>query len=103
MAAVLGMAGDHMEANNLRQEDMVVDALRNVMTFTDRDLYHDHDPPFVLDHILLDHGLPRRDEAVLAQTRTTADAVVQVTAVMATAVEAAVQPEVGAETVTSTQ
>jgi hypothetical protein len=100
MAAVLDMAGDHMQASSHRQEDMVVDDLRNVMMSTDQGLYHGHDPPFALGHILLDHGLPHPDVVVFAQTRATAGAVAQVTAAMVTAVEAEVQPEAVAETAT---
>lgn len=100
MAAVLDMAGDHMQASSLRQEDMVVDDLRNVMMFTDQGLYHGHDPPFFLGHILLDHGLPHPDVVVFTQTRAIVGAVAQVTAVMVTAVEAEVHPGAVAETAT---
>jgi hypothetical protein len=100
LAAVLDMAGDHMQASSLRQGDMEVDGLRNVMMSTDQGLYLGHDPPFVLGRTLLDHGLPYPDEVVFAQTRATAGAVAQVTAVMVTAVVAAVQPEAVAEIAT---
>lgn len=100
LAAVLDMAGDHMQASSLRQGDMEVDGLRNVMMSTDQGLYLGHDPPFVLGRTLLDHGLPYPDEVVFAQTRATAGAVAQVTAVMVIAVVVAVQPEAVAETAT---
>ncbi|OGE54805.1 hypothetical protein PENARI_c005G04738 [Penicillium arizonense] len=92
--------GAILNASSLRQGDMEVDGLRNVMMSTDQGLYLGHDPPFVLGRTLLDHGLPYPDEVVFAQTRATAGAVAQVTAVMVTAVVAAVQPEAVAETAT---
>lgn len=97
MVAAKGMVEDHTEAHHLHPDATEVVDIPNGMISIGHSLHQDHDLLFVLGHTL-DLGRRHSAEEALTQTRDTTGAEAPATAAMATAVEVAVQTEVGAVT-----